>query len=81
MGSQSERTEEGIMSTFIDKEMDNRGVRDSVSVSAISEKLHIPWSDKQNAQDDRHSNPDHGNSESPRIDVNVGFLIAGGECS
>lgn len=69
------------MTSFVSKEMDNRGVRDSVSVSAISEKLHIPWSDKQNAQDDRHSNPDQANLESPRIDVNVGFLIAGGECS
>lgn len=69
------------MTSFLSKEMSNRGVRDSVSVSAISEKLHIPWSDKQNAQDDRHSNPDQANSESPRIDVNVGFLIAGGECA
>lgn len=69
------------MTTFVSKEMGNRGVRDSVSVSAISEKLHIPWSDKQNAQSHRDSTLDHGNSESPRIDVNVGFLIAGGECA
>lgn len=81
MGSQSERTEEGIMSTFTSKKRGKRGVRDSVSNQLTATSHRIPWSDEQRAQSHRHSNPDQANLESPRIDVNVGFLIAGGECS
>ena len=69
------------MTIFISKEVDNRGVRDSVSDQAVPGSHNIPWSDSQLAQSHRHSNPDQANLESPRIDVNVGFLIAGGECS
>ncbi len=69
------------MTVFIDKEMGNRGVSDSVSIPPSWGKHHIPWSDGQRAQSHRDSNPDQANLESPRIDVNVGFLIAGGECS
>lgn len=69
------------MDMFTVKEMDNRGVRDSVSDQAIPESHNIPWSDRQHAQSHRHSNPDQANWESSRIDVNVGFLVAGGECA
>lgn len=69
------------MTTFVSKEMGNRGVGDSVSDQAIPGSHHIPWSDGQRAQSHRDSTLDHSNLESPRIDVNVGFLIAGGECS
>lgn len=69
------------MDTFTVKEMDNRGVHDSVSILPFGGKHHIPWSDSQRAQSHRDSNPDQANLESPRIDVNVGFLVAGGECA
>lgn len=69
------------MTIFLSKEMDNRGVRDSVSDQAIPESHNIPWSDSQSVHSHRHSNPDQANWESSRIDVNVGFLVAGGECA
>ncbi|SMY04067.1 hypothetical protein BANT918_02965 [Brevibacterium antiquum CNRZ 918] len=69
------------MTSFLSKEMSDRGVRDSVSDPPTGGSHHIPWSDEQRAQSHRDSTLDHSYLESPRIDVNVGFLIAGGECS
>lgn len=69
------------MTIFISKEMGNRGVRDSVSDQPIGGSHHIPWSDKQRAHSARDSTPHQANWESSRIDVNVGFLVAGGECA
>lgn len=69
------------MSIYIGKEMGNRGVRDSVSDHLTPIAHRIPWSDGQCAHSDRDSTSDRIIPESPRIDVSVRFLVAGGECA
>lgn len=61
------------MTIFSANQVGNRGVCDSVSTSPIQGRFHIPWSDRQRAHSERDSNPDQAISESPDIDVSVGW--------
>lgn len=61
------------MTNSIVNQVGNRGVCDSVSTSPNRGRFYIPWSDRQRAHSGRDSNPDRTISESPEIDVNVGW--------